>query len=62
MRLLPIETTQVAASRTSKQNRKLGSEADLLPTVSFSMSDREHLIDWNRLSARFGKVRAGVVL
>jgi hypothetical protein len=37
MRLLLIGTTQVAASRTSKQDRKLGTEADLLPTASFKI-------------------------
>jgi hypothetical protein len=37
MRPLAIETTQVAASRTSKQNRKLGLEADLLPTARLTI-------------------------
>jgi hypothetical protein len=37
MHLLPIETAQVAATRTSKQNRKLGLEADLLPTARLTI-------------------------
>lgn len=37
MRLLLIGTTQVAASRTSKQDRKLGTEADLLPIARLTI-------------------------
>jgi hypothetical protein len=37
MRLLQIETPRVAATRISKQNRKIGTEADLLPTARLTI-------------------------